>query len=70
MGQFLLARPDLFSFDALPLALPAKPGSGTNLANAFAAGLTGSVLASQKPGDDFFRALKAHPGTVLRSPPR
>src|SRR5207245_8805122 len=68
LAQELLARPDVFSFDALPGISNGATSPGTGLANGFAAGLTGSVFSSKGGQDRFIRDIKAQSGQLLRAP--
>jgi len=69
LGQELRVRPDVFSFDALTLPSPAaRSNSGTNLANAFAAGLTAGVLSGKTPQVEFLQGLTLNRGGLIRVP--
>lgn len=67
LGLELLAKPNFLSYDNLPIAGAAAPGS--RLAASFAAGLTASVLSNGTTVDALRRYLADRPEGVLVVPP-
>src|SRR5262249_10364163 len=63
----LLRKPDVLTFDGF-----AVDGSdatcGTEFAASYAAGVAACLIAAGQSPDEFFKAIKTHPGQVLRVP--
>jgi hypothetical protein len=68
LHQELHPKPDVLSFDRLPLGVAGGVRPATGLSAAFAAGLAASAISAGTPPAEFRRDLQSRPGALLEHP--